>query len=134
MPNTFEIQLNVRNTLYYHNTRNYRSETNIKNTFSSIAMNISIIYRPDLLSSDEIKLPLFWKQNTSYIHKLLNRRSDKKTPSINRVSFCIQQLQVHHHKHINFILWIQADQIQYLNSSNNGTYRNTPTLSSCNYK
>ena len=133
LPNTFEIQLNVRNTLYYHNTRNYRSETNIKNTFSSIAMNISIIYRPDLLLSDEIKLPLFWKQNTSYIHKLLNRRCDKKPPSINRVWFCIQQLRVHHHKHINFILWIQAYQIQYLNSSNIATYRNTPTLSSCNY-
>ena len=121
--------------MYYHNTRNYRSETNIKNTFSSIALNISIICRPDLSSSDEIKLPLFWKQNTSYIHKLLNRRSDKKPPSFNRFWFCIQR--VHHHKHINFILWflirIQAYQIQYLNSSNIGTYRNTPTFSSCNY-
>ena len=136
-PNTFEIQLNVRKTLYYNNTRNYRSQTNIKNTFLIIAINISIIYRPDLLSSDEIKLTLFWKQNTSYIHKLLNRRSDKKNPSINRVWFCIQQLWVHHHKHVNFILWflirIQAYQLQYLNSSNIGTYRNTPTLSSCNY-
>ena len=49
-----------------------------KNTFSSIFMKISIIYRPDLLSSDEIKLSLFQKQNTSYIHKLINRRSNKK--------------------------------------------------------
>ena len=58
----------MRNTLYYHNTRNYRSETNIKNTFSSIAMNISIIYRPDLLSSDEIKLPFFFGNKTQAIY------------------------------------------------------------------
>ena len=117
-----------------------------KNTFSSIAMNISITYRPDLLSSDEIKLSLFRKQNSSYIHKLINRRSYKKTPSINRVWFCIQQLWVHQHKHINLVFWflirIQVYQIQYLNKgvvgSNIGTnqptnHRNKPTLSSCNY-
>ena len=55
----FENQLNVRNILYYPYIKNYRSETYIKNTSANIAINISKIHRPDLLSSDEIKLSLF---------------------------------------------------------------------------
>ena len=127
----------MRNILYYHYTRNYRSEVSIKNTFSSIAVNISIICRPDLLSSDEIKLSLFRKQTTSYMLKLISRTSDKKPSAINRVWLCIQQLRIHQHKHINFILWflirIQAYQIQNLSNSNIGTYRKIPTLSSLIY-
>ena len=53
------------------------------------AINISIIHRPDLLSSDEIKLSIFRKQNTSYINKLINKRSNKKSSLFNRVWFCI---------------------------------------------
>ena len=55
----YENQLNVRNILYYPYIKNYRSETYIKNTSADIAINISKIHRPDLLSSDEIKLSLF---------------------------------------------------------------------------